>query len=243
MSSIPNIDTAFKMYSDTPRLDPDTHSLTLHKYHLLLWNKVLPTGKMYELSSNQTRPYYLHHMSELGNFKLSSDSIIHTYSKWKNQKMVEIIEQVDSAEVDSFYDLANTIGAYVIFPANKLNNKPTINGARGINPKIKDRFDLTLECIRRWYIGIESPLFADIERYKCFFDLFRDFQGYIKFFLLEDLVDKELDAIRFWLPFVSFNKTAPLPSCSIEYAKYMENASAFVKLRNLRIEKWVKENF
>jgi len=239
-----NIDTTFKMYLDTPtpRLDPDTHSLTLCKYHTLLWSKALPTGKVYNLDSNRTRPYYLRHVSELGDFKLASDSIIHTYSKWKNRNMVEIIEQVGKLEVDSFYDFASTIGAYIIFPANRIDQKPTINGARGINPKIKDRFDLTLECIRRWYSGIESPLFEDIERYKCFFDLFESFEGYVKFFLLDDIVDEEFNNIRFWLPFEEFSKTKPLPSSVHEYREYMTNVLYFIRLRNLRIEKWVDEN-
>ncbi|WP_113903400.1 DUF6994 family protein [Brevibacterium celere] len=37
----------------------------------------------------------------------------------------------------------------------------TINGARGLHPRIVDRFDLTLECIRRHYRGEPSPL-ADL---------------------------------------------------------------------------------
>ena len=29
----------------------------------------------------------------------------------------------------------------------------------GVNPLICDRFDLTLECIRRYYVGVFSPLY------------------------------------------------------------------------------------
>ena len=40
----------------------------------------------------------------------------------------------------------------------KIDGKMTINGARGFNAKIRDRFDLTLECIRRHYRNEDSPL-------------------------------------------------------------------------------------
>ena len=46
----------------------------------------------------------------------------------------------------------------MVFPANRIEKKNTINGARGVHPRIADRFDLTAECIRRHYLGIESPL-------------------------------------------------------------------------------------
>ena len=36
-----------------------------------------------------------------------------------------------------------------MFPANRIGGKVTINGAKGFHPRIKDRSDLTLECIRR----------------------------------------------------------------------------------------------
>ena len=63
----------------------------------------------------------------------------------------------------------------------------TINGSRGINHKIKDRFDLTLECIRRHYFNEDNPLSDTLQRYSDFFSLFQKFQGYIDFFLLQDL--------------------------------------------------------
>ena len=62
----------------------------------------------------------------------------------------------------------------------------TINGARGVNGKIKDRFDLTLECIRRHYTSEKSPLSDTLQRYSPFFNLFENFQGYVDFFLLQD---------------------------------------------------------
>ena len=80
----------------------------------------------------------------------------------------------------------------------------TINAARGVNSKIQDRFDLTLECIRRLYVQEESPLTVTLERYTSFFNLFQDFKGYIDFFLLHDLVNKDYSKILYWHPFVNF---------------------------------------
>lgn len=50
-------------------------------------------------------------------------------------------------------------------PSGALFERMTINGARGCHPLIKDRFDLTLECIRRHYLCDTSPLSAVLDRY------------------------------------------------------------------------------
>jgi Family of unknown function (DUF6994) len=78
---------------------------------------------------------------------------------------------------------------------------PTINQARGTNQKIEDRFGLTLECIRRHYVGGVSPLKDDLARYASFFTLFGTFRGYVDFFLLQDLVTPDYFTVRFWTPF------------------------------------------
>ena len=52
----------------------------------------------------------------------------------------------------------------MIFPGNRIGRKMTINGARGFHPRIKDRFDLTVECIRRHYRKENSPLSDTLAR-------------------------------------------------------------------------------
>src|SRR5215831_8719262 len=75
------IDITFDFRSDTrPGLDPDTHSLTLRTYHQLLWSKALPSGAQFALDVGASPPYYLRHRSELGGFRLSSDTVVPTYS-------------------------------------------------------------------------------------------------------------------------------------------------------------------
>ena len=53
----------------------------------------------------------------------------------------------------------------------------TTNVSRGINPSIKDTFDLTLECIRRFYLNENSPLSHTLRRYSLFFSLFQILKG------------------------------------------------------------------
>jgi hypothetical protein len=228
------VDTNFKMYSDCKK-DPDTFSPTLRDYHLYLWSKPLPCGENFTLTSKETPPYYLYHKSALGEFCLSSDNIIPTYSRRASKPIADIVSAFPKTEIDDFYDLACTIGGYVVFPANKIDGKQTINQIRGtLRRQIDDRFDLTLECIRRWYNGEESPLSIHIDRYSDFFRLFDSFRGYVSFFLLEDLVCAD-DTIRFWLPFENFDTTKPLPSTKSEYCEYMKKVTEFVKARNSRI--------
>ena len=75
------IDITFDFRSDTPLgRDPDALSPTLRSYHQLLWSKPLPSGALFEL--DVTTPHtYLHHFSELGEFFLSSDAVIPTFSR------------------------------------------------------------------------------------------------------------------------------------------------------------------
>ena len=225
------IDINFDVYSDTPKgRDPDSYSPTLRSYHKILWSKDLPNGVRFDLDDNT--PRLLHHKSELGEFLLSSDSIGHTYSRVKS--MSHIINQIPSEEINSFFSTCSTIGAYIIFPAKKVDNQMTINGSRGLNQSIKDRFDLTLECIRRFYINESSPLSDTFQRYSSFFSLFQEFKEYKDFFLLQDLVEENDLSIKFFLPFDSFDHP-PLPNNVEEYQSYKKHLMDFVRARNQRI--------
>ena len=109
----------------------------------------------------------------------------------------------------------------------------TINGARGTNSKIKDRFDLTLECIRLYYLNKPSPLSDTFERYSSFFNLFQSFNGYVEYFLLQDLVSNDLSSVEFFIPFNSFEES-PLPCNVDEYRVYRNNTIKFIISRNQR---------
>lgn len=219
------IDTSFDFFSDTPAgRDPDSHSPTLRRYHQVLWSKRLPNGEKLSLSMAGSK--YL----KWGKFTMSSDAISNSYRHHK--KMANIIEEVQS-DADELFTVGSTIGAYIIFPSYRIDRKTTINGARGMSSKIADRFDLTLECIRRYYVSEESPLSDVLERYAGYFELFTDFKGYVEFFLLQDLVTADYH-VNFYLPFDGFDSKG-MPANADEYRALKEATVVFVKARGQRM--------
>lgn len=229
------IDTTFNVYTDANGGDPDSTSPTLRAYHKFLWNKPLPNGDGFELNDKKSGTY-LYHKSGLGEFLLGSDAITHSY---RNHKRKTWLTQQIQDEVKELFNTGSTIGAYTLFPNNRVDGKHTINQARGVSSLIDDRFDLTLECIRLFYLGQESPLFDTLLRYKNFFDLFESFDGYYRFFLLDDLVD-ENKKVKFYLPFDNF-KTKPTFTEINDYLKYKNGVMNFIKARNKRIENYANQ--
>lgn len=228
------IDITFDVYSDTPPgKDPDSYSQTLRRYHQTLWSKELPNGQPFNLTMDAPK-FYLHHRSDKGEFALSSDSLAHTYRNTK--ALSSIVSKISDETLDDFFRLCSTIGGYVVFPSKRIAGKVTINGARGFNARIKDRFDLTLECIRRHYARQQSPLSETLDRYSNFFDLFDTFQGYTDFFLFDDLISKSTGEVKFFLCFDDF-QGSPLPSDPEAYLHYRDNLIAFVTARNERIRR------
>ena len=226
------IDFSINFYNEVSKgQDPDFYSPTLRKYHQQLWSKPLPNGEMFTLKDVYPKGYLLHE-SHLGYFPMGSDSISHSYTRVKI--MEHVIKEIPNEDIESFFNTCCSIGGYLIFPRNRIDNKMTINGARGCNRKIKDRFDLTLECIRRLYANEKSPLSDVLERYHDFFKLFRDFRGYADFFLLQDLVSEDYSRIKFYIPFQSFDDNA-LPDDVDRYITYKSNMTSFVNSRNNRM--------
>ena len=228
------IDITFDFRSDTPPgKDPDSYSRTLGRYHQLLWSKPLPRGTLLRLDIS-TPPVHLHHVSELGEFWLTSDAVVPTF-RW----LARIIDQIPEAEHDEFMHIGYTIGGMMVFPGNRVDGKMTINGARGCHPRIRDRFDLTVECIRRYYANEPSPLAKTLSLYADFFGLFGDFAGYVDFFFLEDLVSRASSSVKFMMPFEDFT-TSPLPESLHAYLAYRQLAIEFIESRNQRIANYVR---
>lgn len=224
------LDTSFDYRSDSKGKDPDNWSPTLKAYQQFLYSKPLPNGEVMELNEN---------LAWMG-FQFSSDSILHGFIGWKSYK--HIISQVNKSVISEFEASDYTIGGEIIFPCNRVKGAQTINQARGINRKIRDRIDLTLECIRRYYHGDDSPLYKTLCAYKPFFDLFVDFKGYVDFFFLQDLVTKNYSSVEFFCWFDGFHSTFPLPRKVEEYVDYINNVLRFNKLRNERIDAWCKQH-
>jgi hypothetical protein len=224
-----DIDITFDFRQDTPEgKDPDTYSKTLRRYHKLLWSKRLPCGSFFGL--DDTIPgHYLYHQSSVGEFSLTSDAVIPTF-KW--QRRIQTL--IPEVELKAFNAAGYTMGGMMVFPGNRIDGKWTINQARGCTRRIGDRFDLTLECIRRHYRNDKSPLSGVLSRYAQFFDLFGSFRGYVEFFLLNDLVSPDFSVVKVSAPFDDFNGS-PIPNDVDEYKAYEKDARAFIEARNQRI--------
>ena len=213
--------------------DPDSASNTMQLYHKLLYSKPLPNGEIMDLKAGSGANYLT-----WKHFRFGSDSIIVSfrYKCFKN-----MIEQVaDSLAnyheyMENYIHKSCTIGGKIIFP----KRKGGINQSRGCNQFIKDRWDLTLECIRRYYINEESPMSDILAQDKDFFDLFVDFKGYVDYFYLQDCVSSDYSKVVFWLGNGEF-KPFPLPETVGEYLKWIEQELEFVKMRNNRIDHAVK---
>lgn len=234
------LNVEFDFRTDSNGKDPDSYSPTLKNFHKLLWSKPLPSGELFKLSE-ATYGRYLENKSKSGTYFLSSDSIANSYSLRKGP-ISDLIRQIEPKVLEHFRTVNSTIGSFIIFPSNRVKNKHTINVERGFNKRIADRFDLTLECIRRYYLHIESPLQEVLARYRSFFELFGDFKGYVNFFLLNDLVDSQFAKIKFFLPEIDLFSKSPLPTDVPTYMTYYKNSTEFSCARNIRIAEWVKEN-
>lgn len=229
------IDIAFDFRQDTPgSKDPDRYSRTLRRYHRLLWSKRLPCGRRFELVASKPQ-VYLHHVSDLGEFWLASDAVIPSFTR--EAKIRHVVERVPQHELDWFNSIGYTIGGMMLWPSQRVGRKMTINQQRGCHPRIKDRFDLTVECVRRYYEGIESPLSATLERYSDFFGLFHNFRGFIEYFLLQDLVTPDFTSVHMFGPYAGFD-SSPLPQSTDEYQSYMADAIQFIEARNRRIAQY-----
>jgi hypothetical protein len=230
MTALGEIDVDFFFFDDTPDgKDPDSHSPTLRRYHQLLWSKPLPDGRPFDLVAGPRRQPYLVYESEGLRIRLGSDTIATRHRK----KLKQLFSQLPDEVNDAFLRRAYTICGFTIFPVST----GSINQNRGTNPRIQDRWDLTLDAIRRYYQGGVSPLTSTIERYASFFDLFGSFEGYVSHFLLQDFVD-EGGAVKMLLSFDDFGPS-PLPTDLETDAQYRLDNLQLLEARRLRIRDFI----
>jgi hypothetical protein len=226
------INITFDFRTDATGPDPDASSPTLLHYHHLLWSKPLPSGKQFDLTPRSQKPFALLHNSDLGKFVLTSDSVLATFTR--RSDMQAIIRQLPPADIDALNTITYTIGGMVLWPGNQIDGKRTINQTRGCTGRIADRFDLTVECVRRYYDGDTTHPLADASgRYRDFFDLFGSFAGYIDFWLLDDLVNTDGD-VKLFLRSEDFTLPS-VPRSLADYVVFCERTIEFVTARNERI--------
>lgn len=212
--------------------DPDAASKTLQEYHCLLWSRQLPNGEDMKLTKG-TGSYYL----TWKDFRFGSDSITASFRYNKYRTMIEMVKVFVpnyKGFMEEYIRKSYTIGGSIIFP----KRMGGINQSRGCHPQIKDRWDLTLECIRKFYNGEKNPLTECFEMDRKFFELFVDFKGYVDYFFLQDCVSADYSSVLFWLDDEDFNSN-PLPQTPTDYVKFIEKELDFVKKRNARIEKYI----
>lgn len=220
------IDISFDFRIDAKGKDPDVWSPTLKAYQRVLYSKPLPNGEVMLLDESL----------QWKGFRFGSDSILHSFASWKNYQ--HIISRIDEGVLSEYRANNYFIGGEIIFPSYRVPGVMTINQARGCNHRIRDRIDLTLECIRRYYLGEDSPLYRCLCGYKPFFDLFVDFKGYVDFFFLQDLVTEDYSEVKFLTWFDGFKSSFPLPRTVEEYEAYIGRMVQFSKMRNERIDAW-----
>lgn len=240
------IDTGFDFREDARGGDPDWSSPTLRRFHQMLWSKQLRDGRelaLHKTPQSSSKGFYLYAVVEgEAEQPWGSDSILATHTRWKKGGMDKIMAQVSEPVKDEFFALGYTIGGFMLWPQNKVDRKPSINQARGWTHRIADRMDLTLECVRRYYVNPAegSPLAETFGRYPEFFELFQDFRGFVEFWLFQDLVSADYEEVNFFLPFNEFD--LPTARSADEWDVYRLNSTAFCNARNQRIERWAFEN-
>ena len=211
--------------------DPDNSSPMLREYHRLLWSKELPNGEKMELKSGSGSNYLV-----WNKFRFGSDSIIVSFRYKKYKYMIDqVAERIP--DYKSYYEnilrQAYTIGGSIIFP----KHQSSMNQNRGTNQFISDRWDLTLECIRRYYTGEKSPLYEIILADKAFYDLFIDFKGYVDFFFLQDCVSEDYSKVFIWCGNADFTECG-LPKTIDEYMGFIDKEMVFLEKRNQRIQEY-----
>lgn len=217
------------------KYDPDSKSGAMQLFHRLLWNKELPNGEKMNLQYS-ARDYLT-----WNGIKFSSDSITSTF-RYYNMKTIieEVAEDMDDYKsfMESTLRKLYTIGGEMILPSSG----SSINTARGFHPRIKDRWDLTLECIRRFYINEESPLSKVLNDpvNKHFFSLFVDFKGFVDFFFFQDCVSEDYSKVFLKYDSPLF-ESYPLPKTKHDYLDYINKELDFVAKRNNRIQNYLKQ--
>ena len=221
--------------------DPDRYSKKLKEDHSFLWSKELPKpgcGKLdLKIEGNRLVATINGEV-----FTFGSDSITNCFGRRGQTEALKQNHEIDLALKK--YDKADcTIGSFIIFPLKRDDGKTrwTINQARGCLRRISDRIDLTLECIRIFYKNKyqETPLQSCLIKYSRFFEWFVDFEHYVKFFLLDDLVSDNYEKVIGFTETIDFDHAMPISSVE-EYKDYIEKTTEFIEKRNKRIDQYQK---
>lgn len=248
-------DLTFDYETDRPartKADADRDSPRLRLDHELLWTKPLRSGVTFApIAPLARREGYLIWTDGSGaRHWYGSDAITQSYTRWASPKELAEAKAALSDEQRTLYlGPPYTIASSTIWPVRSID-LPTINTARGFGPTgrvLRDRIDLTLECIRRHYVGTENALASVLTAYNDFFSLFEGFPEFTEFFHFQDLVSPDFSAVRSLMCFdevlaqPAFEREAT-PTTVEEYVAYREATMKFITRRGNRMADWVEEH-
>ena len=237
-----DIKTCERIYGVTGLPDPDAFSERLYDFYETIWNS---QRQKLNLNLPEVQKVWNGQAWELvgvadKSLRLGTDSVMSIY--WHRCDMRGFIAQLIEAKGDDFKHFirdylqdANTTGGFMLFP----RHRQSLNQARGVNAVINDRFDFTLECIRRNYLQQDNPLQAALDNDKAFFDSFGTFEKYVDFFCLNNSWVKDGQVFNLMdnksLENYNFDKN-PLPTKDNWWGFY-NNIMERLSSRNEQIEK------
>lgn len=221
--------------------DADAKSPMLRAAHRRLWSKCAPSSGRVELADDLTMTW----PAGVRGLRLSSDTIATTHERYQSIRDRGLWRNLSAASQQRYDRGFYTIGAFIILPCHERS----LNQCRGTRWQIKDRFDLTLECIRLYFEGVtaieRNPLGDILFSDAAFFDMFGHraggFHAYVQFFHLRDLVTSgrirwfDNSAVDEW----QFG-VLPLPTNHAGYVSYLENVLTFVRSRGEALAQAVK---
>jgi hypothetical protein len=238
--------------------DPDSAHKGLREAHALLWSRPVPGRESWAFTSPPG--WYLRSVTLLekapAEWCAGSDNFATTHTNALPDLASRIPGYVGATiRADAHLHEFCTIGGYIVFPGALDQQRPTahparrwtMNQAKGCDPHVADRMDLTLEAIRLYYDGetrrVRNPLGDVIDAYGWFFDYFgthaKGFQNYIDYFFLNPFVVNG-EVVPLYGDRLDFNSA--LPRDSERYYLYISAQLAAVTQRNHLITNWWQEN-
>ena len=244
------------------RRDPDMYSEKLIKdlSEIFAYNKQTPCGKTIKLASvEQTRDRNKRWYAKAQVF----DGVDYSYSfgltsDYMGASINWAIEAGVSKEVIlKHLSVSRTLSGHILFPTwYSMKDERSweiwpdgisINIAKGGKLGYYDRIDYTLLAIKNWYSTLRTgnKLFYVIEKNRIWFELFCDFDKYVKYFKLESLLKDDgniVDLTSYNFTTKTYDKVIEddldeariaLPKDELSYGRYIEGCNHFILSRGL----------
>jgi len=235
-----DIDVNFDFKLDSNGKDPDIFSEKLRDYQQKLYTRETIYGNKIEIQKGNDPKYDYLFIGKPDIMRLAGDCVINMNERYPgyqetHNKYLASASDYYRKLYQEYIDKSYTIGGEIIFPKRPYS----INVMRGIH--LKDRFDLTLECVRRFYNNEPMPLRNTFEKDRKFFNLFGDFDGYVNFFFLDDLVKD--GKVQFFFGKYDDDVFNPAKFAweKSEWEQLLENQIIFLQKRNERIKKFCRD--